>query len=622
MLYSFNDFVFDSERLLLSKHEEIISCRPNEAKLLALFLAEPQTVFSKDDILNRVWAGKVVSEQAVFQSISNLRSLFGEGSIKTFPKKGYQWQVNACVLESESSAESEVSDVPLVSFYQANKRLFIQFIVAFVVSIAVLFYLLDRSKIDSTQIAAFPLLIDSQNQDSPELQAELVEPLWNELLDTGNFQPVTTEQNEDYRDFFYLPEKYTQHISLRKNSSLIMGFVGERKGKVFVRYLLKSHSNFWLAEIEAGSRAQLIEKWLSHLTHVTSSRFAVVDTIDPVLINAELKLLHNSYPDDLVIFYRLVQSQLWLGDSSNTLVLAEQLSDKARAQNDNLYLGSALLIWGQALQQQQLLGDAEQKLQQALVLFKDAQNYRMASETQVAIGRLAFDKGNYKQMKAWNIQAMESARLAKDVLLEAHLNEVSAVMALKFKYRQDAEYFLKQAETLLDKHNQSREHYAMVYFYMGMSEQEPSAAEHNYRRVLSVTPNDPALWVRERAQAHLVQLFIEQQRWQDAFAIYKNQNPLNASQKLMLAKIYQAQTEWSKAEEHTLAAFKQANTAGDRNLALDAALALIGIYQHQQLPEKQMLYRNFILQESVNLVFWQKQNKAALDELDIRLNIQ
>ena len=100
MRYSFNDFVFDSEQLLLFKQNEMIPCRPNEAKLLALFLAEPQTVLGKEDILDRVWAGKVVSEQAVFQSISNLRSLFGEAAIKTFPKKGYQWQLDVCVIDA------------------------------------------------------------------------------------------------------------------------------------------------------------------------------------------------------------------------------------------------------------------------------------------------------------------------------------------------------------------------------------------------------------------------------------------------------------------------------------------------------------------------------------------
>lgn len=627
MRYSFNDFVFDSEQLVLSKQNEIIPCRPNEAKLLALFLAEPQTVFGKDDILDRVWVGKVVSEQAVFQSISNLRNVFGESAIKTFPKKGYQWQLDVRLIEPSASSASDsslvVEVVSLSGFIYSRKHLFFLFTIAVIVSAAILFYLLNKHNSDHSRIAVLPLLIDSQNQDSPALQAELVEPLWNALLNTDKFHTVAVKIDDDYRDFFYLPEKYAQRLSQRLDSHLIMmGNVGERKGKVFIRYLLKSHSSSWVGEMEANTHAQLSEKWLSHLAHVTHSRFATANTMDPVLINAELKLLHNNYPDDLVIFYRLAQSQLWLGNSTNALVLAEQLHDKAQRQQDNLYLGYALLIWGQALQQQQLWGDAEQKLQQALVLFKDAQNYRVASEVQIATGRLAFDRGNYEQMKAWNLQAIESARLAKDFLLEVQWNETSAVMALKFGYHQETESFLKQAEALLDKYNQSREHYAMVYFYSGMNAQNPSIAEYNYRRILSVTASDAGLWVRERAQAHLVQLLIDQKRWQDAFAIYENQNPLMASQEYMLAKIYLAQQEWTQAEVHTLLAFTQANNKGDRSLALDAALTLIDIYQQQHLPEKQTRYKKFIVQESIGLTFWQKYNKATLDKFGIILNTQ
>lgn len=97
---------------------------------------------------------------------------------------------------------------------------------------------------------------------------------------------------------------------------------------------------------------------------------------------------------------------------------------------------------------------------------------------------------------------------------------------------------------------------------------------------------------------------------------------MSPSQELLVASIHRAQLDWAKAEEHSLAAFKQANTKGERNLALDAALILTEIYQHQQQPEKQAPYKKYILQESIGLAFWQKQNKAALDESGIRLNIQ
>ncbi len=103
----FNQFQFNDQSLLLLKDGQALAVRNNEAKLLAFFLANPQQVFSKDAILENVWAGKVVSEQAVFQAISNLRSIFGDGAIKTFPKKGYQWQID---LQQAPSATSPTSN--------------------------------------------------------------------------------------------------------------------------------------------------------------------------------------------------------------------------------------------------------------------------------------------------------------------------------------------------------------------------------------------------------------------------------------------------------------------------------------------------------------------------------
>ena len=626
MRYSFNDFVFDSEQLLLFKQNEMIPCRPNEAKLLALFLAEPQTVLGKEDILDRVWAGKVVSEQAVFQSISNLRSLFGEAAIKTFPKKGYQWQLDVCVIDASLSPAPHALALEKNFFLSSNrnrKGLLLLLTLALFVCASILFYLFNKHHDDSPKIAVWPLLIDPQNKDSVALQTELINPLWIGLLASGKFDAIAVAQNESYSDLFYLPEKYTYLSERKKNSAMtMMAAVGQRKDKVFVRYLLKINANLLTAEIEANTQAQLMEQWLKHLAHLASSHLVSVNSADPVLMNAELKLLHHNYPDDLVILYSLGQSQLDLGNITNALVLAEQLRDKAQLQQDNLYLGYALLLWGKALQQQELWSDSEQKFQQALTLFKDAQNYRLANEVQQALSQSGLDSGNYEQMKAWNLQAIESARLAKDYLLEVRSTDLLAIWSLKFGDHQVTDAFLKQAEALLDKHNQPRVHYAMIYFHSGMSAQDPAEAEYHYRRVLDITQADPELWVRERAQAHLVQLLIFQKRWQDAFAIYANQNPLMAPQELMLAQIYQAQQEWSKAEEHTVATFKQANNKGDRYLALDAALALIGIYQQQHLPEKQTRYKKFIAQESIGLAFWQKQNKAALDEFGIRLNIQ
>lgn len=72
MRYIFQNFEFDSTSLVLKKDNQALAIRHNEAKVLKLLLEHSDNVFSKEEILSHVWQDKVVSEQAVFQSISNL----------------------------------------------------------------------------------------------------------------------------------------------------------------------------------------------------------------------------------------------------------------------------------------------------------------------------------------------------------------------------------------------------------------------------------------------------------------------------------------------------------------------------------------------------------------------
>jgi len=93
MEYYFQDYVFKSDQLTLLKQGQLVKLRVNEAKLLALLLSDPNSVFSKNDIFSEVWSGKVVTEQAIFQNISRLRNVFDNHSIINHPKKGYQWNI-------------------------------------------------------------------------------------------------------------------------------------------------------------------------------------------------------------------------------------------------------------------------------------------------------------------------------------------------------------------------------------------------------------------------------------------------------------------------------------------------------------------------------------------------
>lgn len=66
--------------------------RPKTFELLRLLAGSPAQVFSKTVILQQIWPDAIVEEQAIFQSINEIRKAFAPVEvIKTYPKKGYAW---------------------------------------------------------------------------------------------------------------------------------------------------------------------------------------------------------------------------------------------------------------------------------------------------------------------------------------------------------------------------------------------------------------------------------------------------------------------------------------------------------------------------------------------------
>ncbi|MBD1584774.1 transcriptional regulator [Pseudoalteromonas sp. S16_S37] len=106
MKFSFSHFEFDCVNLVLTNNGKVFSLNEKPAKLLALLLMESERIHSKDEILEAVWPGRTVTNQVVFQSIGHLRALFGDDAIKTFSRKGYQWQLPLTPVSQDNIAQN------------------------------------------------------------------------------------------------------------------------------------------------------------------------------------------------------------------------------------------------------------------------------------------------------------------------------------------------------------------------------------------------------------------------------------------------------------------------------------------------------------------------------------
>lgn len=96
-MIKFGEYILDVEhsRLLNASDNSEILIEPKIFELLLLFVERPNAIISRQNILDQLWAGSVVTDNAINKLIGNLRKLLGDDAkrphyIQTVPKRGYR----------------------------------------------------------------------------------------------------------------------------------------------------------------------------------------------------------------------------------------------------------------------------------------------------------------------------------------------------------------------------------------------------------------------------------------------------------------------------------------------------------------------------------------------------
>jgi TolB-like protein len=94
--FTFDDYVLDSDRRELTRGPVTVDVGPQVFDLLLYLVRNRERVVSKDDLLQVVWAGRVVSESTLTSQISAVRTAIGDSGaeqrlVKTVPRKGFRF---------------------------------------------------------------------------------------------------------------------------------------------------------------------------------------------------------------------------------------------------------------------------------------------------------------------------------------------------------------------------------------------------------------------------------------------------------------------------------------------------------------------------------------------------
>jgi len=87
--------VLDIDRKELRRGADMVSITPQVFDLLAYLIRNRDCVVSKDDLIDAIWKGRIVSDAAVTTRLNAARSAIGDSGeeqrlIKTVPRKGFR----------------------------------------------------------------------------------------------------------------------------------------------------------------------------------------------------------------------------------------------------------------------------------------------------------------------------------------------------------------------------------------------------------------------------------------------------------------------------------------------------------------------------------------------------
>lgn len=122
--YKFAEFVFEPARNLLVGPQSEVVLEQRIASLLEAFCLTPHEIITKEQLLDKVWADRVVSEDSLTVAISKLRKVLQDSRgepkfIKTIAGVGYQWLPD--VSEEQPSAPVHSNTSPEIVDAQRNR---------------------------------------------------------------------------------------------------------------------------------------------------------------------------------------------------------------------------------------------------------------------------------------------------------------------------------------------------------------------------------------------------------------------------------------------------------------------------------------------------------------------
>src|SRR5580658_8037035 len=96
MIHAFDGYRLDTDKRELRCGDRLTPIEPQVFALLALLIENRERVVGKDEIIERIWDGRIVSDSAVASRVKSVRQAIGDSGeaqrrVRTIHKLGFRF---------------------------------------------------------------------------------------------------------------------------------------------------------------------------------------------------------------------------------------------------------------------------------------------------------------------------------------------------------------------------------------------------------------------------------------------------------------------------------------------------------------------------------------------------
>jgi len=632
MTYQFGEFTFFPEQSSLYKNGQLLPLTSNQARLLGFFLSTPQVVHSKQTILQSVWEGKVVSEQAVFQNVSQLRQIFGNDVIKTFSKIGYQWQLQVNVVDisvetflisynavSQVDPDSDLKKSMLIpanltssTTAKENGRNILgagrgRILAAFLFIVLAGSYFVGDVYVQKKAEALHVIV----NRFAAEADETLVEQTFVSLLN-GNADLTKGKQVRLLRPvqaLFADPLKVRADLGLNETTRLFWGKHYTVQGLHYYHFGLSQGKGYRQGFVYAQTKESLAKRLFQRVAEIEQQGYFALEA-DKMDIQA-LKQSLNRSPRDLELQLLLAKYYTNVSHYDVALTYLQQVLRTKPAEFSDLYHAEALLMSARIYQRRFQYELAQQFIAKAKLAYKKLEFWPGFFDVLKLEIWLHFAQTDYSKMFVSLESAINAGQLYADAITQFELHILYAVLAGKAEDEVTKYAQLNHAQVILLKYNLDESSQAVVYYHYALFAEDVDLGHSYLRKIIQLPRTSKNFWVQDNALEVLVNYYIEQKQFLTAHQLLEG-NLSDALGKVLKAKVYLAQGNTSAARQMFVQAYDQSRLEYDIQTAATSALNLLKLSEE---PAQQAEYSFYI--RSNTAPSWLKQHKAEalLDKL-------